>query len=130
MGATDERPHLSVILSAVSDDNSVRGRGQAREKQARQFAVEKQPRSSAADLALPGENGKHGIFERHVGVGIGKNDVRIFPAKLQGYLLQIFRPRLIMILRPVAVPPVKAILSTRLLAASDDPTGSPAPSTS
>ena len=34
-----------------------------------------------------------------------------------------------MILRPVTPPPVKATLSTPLLAASVEPTGSPAPST-
>ena len=74
-------PSPTTILPAASRE--------AREKRARQFAVKNQPRSSAADLALPGVNCKHGIFERHVGVGIGKNDVRIFSPELEGDLLQV-----------------------------------------
>src|SRR5437879_3520145 len=91
MAAGDQRSHFSGGIHAVADDDFVAGIGQTWEESVGKSALEEQARTGAANLALAGIDSEERIFQRHVEVGVGDDNVRTFATQFERYLFQISR---------------------------------------
>ncbi len=82
---------ISVVSSRPSPTTMRPQASASRGRKFRPCFAPESPRPRAAHFPLSGEDAKHRVFQRGVGISVGKDNVRTFAAQFEGDLFQVSR---------------------------------------
>lgn len=105
----DERANLGVRIGRVAHAQAVGALGKAFDELRVDALLDEDARAGGAAFAVDGEDGKQGGVQRALNVRVFKISTGDLPPSSMEYF---FSPAFFMMLRPVAVPPVKETART------------------
>ncbi len=105
----NQRADLGVRIGRIAYAQAIGALGEAFNELGVSTLLNKDARAGGAAFAVNREDGEQRGVKRALDIGIFKNQHRRFSASSMEYF---FRPAFFMILRPVAVPPVKETART------------------